>query len=151
MFEKLIRLFRKEDGDSIIDFQQGLDLTGVPVCTFRQGSKSINLMLDTGASKNLIDKRILKDLDYKMLLGQDTMMDVNGNETVCMGIHMDINFMKENYSSDFMVCDMSRTFEDIKKSTGVTIHGILGSGFFRKYRSVLDFGTLKIHLKKEEK
>ena len=35
-----------------MSFKQGMDLTGIPVCTFNQGDKKLNFILDTGSTDN---------------------------------------------------------------------------------------------------
>ena len=47
-----------------------------------------------------------------------------------------------------MVCDMKTAIENIRKETGVTVHGILGSRFFKQYESILDFSVFKPYVKK---
>ena len=44
--------------------------------------------------------------------------------------------------------DMSSSFDVIKRSTGVNIHGILGTAFFNKYKYILDFDKLIAYSKK---
>ena len=41
-----------------------------------------------------------------------------------------------------MISDLDKPFNNIKKESGVTIHGILGNNFFKKYKYVLDFDKL---------
>ena len=43
---------------------------------------------------------------------------------------------------------MKTAFENIKKETGVTVHGILGSRFFKQNESILDFCEFKAYFKK---
>ena len=43
---------------------------------------------------------------------------------------------------------MSDAFGHIKKDTGVTVHGIIGSLFFNEFKYVLDFDELIAYSKK---
>ena len=45
---------------------------------------------------------------------------------------------------------MKEAFGNIKKETGVTIHGILGSDFFTRYKYVLDFDKLIFYKKSND-
>ena len=52
------------------------------------------------------------------------------------------------FKYNFQVVDLSPTFNTIKEQTGVIIHGILGSCFFREYKYILDFNNLVAYSKK---
>ena len=42
-----------------MSFRESLDLTDLPIITFRQGKEKINLILDTGSSKSVIIPEVL--------------------------------------------------------------------------------------------
>jgi hypothetical protein len=44
--------------------------------------------------------------------------------------------------NNFIVRDMADAFNEVKSNSGVTIHGILGSDFFQKYKYVINFNEL---------
>ena len=46
------------------------------------------------------------------------------------------------------IYDLDEPFAQIKKETGVTVHGILGSRFFKQNESILDFCEFKAYFKK---
>lgn len=50
-----------------MSFRETMDLTGLPIVTFRQGENKINFILDTGAAASLVDKRYLTLLNIQRL------------------------------------------------------------------------------------
>ena len=57
-------------------------------------------------------------------------------------------FGNKGYTYNYLINDMSQAFGQIKDSTGVNLHGIIGSKFFNKFRYVLDFAELIAYSKK---
>jgi hypothetical protein len=41
-----------------------------------------------------------------------------------------------------MSADISQTLIALKEEYGVTVHGLLGTGFFTKYKYILDFNEM---------
>ena len=72
---------------------------------------------------------------------------MDGIDHVCPYCLVDISYKDIHYPAYFMVCDMKTSFDNIKKETGVTVHGILGSRFFKEYKSILDFAEFKAYFK----
>ena len=122
-----------------VSFKEALDLTGLPIVTFKQEENKINLLLDTGSSKSVILPSILNVFKHEKLNEEGVVYGMEGNiiETVFVSIDFILN--NTNYSEKFQVVDMSSAFNSLKQDTGVTIHGILGNSFFEKYGYVIDY------------
>lgn len=125
-----------------MSFRESLDLTDLPIITFRQGKEKINLILDTGSSKSVIIPEVLNILIHNKLEGCGTIMGMEGSlkETE----YTDIEFYNNSnkYSETFTIVDMSEAFTRLKEMHGVTIHGILGNSFFTKYDFTIDYNKL---------
>lgn len=125
-----------------MSFRESLDLTDLPIITFRQGKEKINLILDTGSSKSVIIPEVLNRLIHNKLEGCGTIMGMEGSlkETE----YTDIEFYNNSnkYSETFTIVDMSEAFTRLKEMHGVTIHGILGNSFFTKYDFTIDYNRL---------
>lgn len=125
-----------------MSFRESLDLTDLPIITFRQGKEKINLILDTGSSKSVIIPEVLDRLIHNKLEGCGTIMGMEGSlkETE----YTDIEFYNNSnkYSETFTIVDMSEAFTRLKEMHGVTIHGILGNSFFTKYDFTIDYNKL---------
>lgn len=146
MFKKLIKtLFSPKNP---IPFGQGLDLTGLPIVTLRQGEKKLNFVLDTGSNHNIIDNHVLPEIKHTMTNMCSDIYGIDGNKTSNRFCIITVSYKDVNYEYEYQVCDMSNAFDNIKQETGVTVHGIIGSGFFQKFQYVLDFKDLIAYSRK---
>lgn len=132
-----------------ISFKESLDLTDLAIITFVYGEdKKLNFMLDTGSNMNHIIPSIVKSLKIET---DDVEIPVTGigntsSNKVCK---LSFNYQDREYSDMFCITpSLSKTFKSIKDECGVTIHGIIGNGFFQKYKYVLDFSELAAYEKK---
>ena len=137
-----IRYYRRENKD-YMSFRESLALSDLPVITFFQNGIKLNFLFDTGANISVINKSMLNSLSYKET---DRISKISGIGGGLSDIPIvDIEF---TYKDGFQVVDMSNTFSAIKKSTGVTIHGMIGNAFMQKYKYVLDFDEMIAYSKK---
>lgn len=130
-----------------LSFRDSMDLVELPVVTFHHGKKKLNLLLDTGSSESIINSTELDKIVYKELEGQKPLMGMEGNIQMNKVITTVISYSALKFDHPFIAADMSDAFGKIKKETGVTIHGILGSDFFSRYKYVLDFDKLVFYKK----
>lgn len=125
-----------------MSFQNSMDLAELPVVTFHQGEKRINLLLDTGSNICVIDKSFLKEVKHIKLDVETNISGLEGNKQRANVCVLKMSYKDKDYEYPYVVKDMMTVFNDIKKSTGVTVHGMLGSSFFNKFKYVLDFDEL---------
>ena len=138
------KLFGKREE---ISFRQSFDLTELAVVTFYQGETKVNLLLDTGSNNNVIDKTSLEALYYEEEGMTSELAGLEGNAQTCKVCNITLHYKDKEYTYPYVVADMSKIFADIKKTTGVTVHGVMGSKFFHKYKYVLDFDKLVAYSK----
>lgn len=138
--------FYKSD-NYVLSFKESMDLTDLPVITFYNGEEKLNFLLDTGSDKSYINKHILKRLSYEKSNFKTSAMGIDGTPKECNAIQMHIHYKDLDFNELFFVMDLKDSFDTIKKESGVTINGILGSVFFRKYGYMLDFEKLKVKIK----
>lgn len=131
----------KRRGPSM-SFREALDLTDLPIITFRQGKEKFNLILDTGSSGSVIIPSALEGLNYNKLEGAGTIMGMEGSVKETEYVDMEFYNNSNIYSETFTVVDMSEAFARLKEIHGVTVHGILGNSFFTKYDFTIDYNKL---------
>ena len=131
-----------------IDFSAGFNLTDLPIVTFTQGNEKLNFLLDTGSNKSLINASIVNKLNHIPLKSDSTMFGVDGNYTKVEMTVISIFYKGEEYANDFMISDLDKPFSNIKRESGVTIHGILGNNFFVRNKSILNFEEMKAYFQK---
>lgn len=141
MIKKIIRKFLNIHPHAM-SFQNSMDLAELPVVTFRQGDKKINFLLDTGSNNCIIDSNILKNIDHKMLDVETNILGLEGNAQKTGVCTIKMNYKDKEYEYPYVIQDMSAAFDSIKKETGVTVNGMLGSKFFNEFKYVLDFDEL---------
>lgn len=125
-----------------ISFKESMDLTELPIITFYNNTKKLNFLLDTGANVCVINHKDLDNLSYKSIEDTSVVFGMNG-ESIEVGM-VTIDLLKDDvvYTGEFQVIDMSNAFDKVKAESGVTVHGVLGTRFFEKYKYVLDFDKL---------
>lgn len=139
------KIFKKILGikDNEISFKQSFDLTEFAIITFYQGETKLNLLFDSGSNFNILDKSMLPKLKYEATGDKVDMQGIEGTlreeqeEYLIEITHKDVV-----YKCPFTISDMSAPFSNIKRESGVTLHGIVGTEFFNKYKYVLDFDKL---------
>lgn len=146
MIRKFIkRLFGKKYEE--ISFRQSYDLTELAIITFYQGDNKINLILDSGSSDNIIDKSALAKLEYEKVDKEGEIIGLTGNISKTEVCNLKVTYKNTEYEYPYMVADLREPFERLKKTHGVTLHGIIGTNFFNKYKYVLDFEKLVAYSK----
>lgn len=139
------KLFNKIIGNTIssMSFQQAMDLLGLPVITLYQEGKKFNFILDTGSTHNIINKSVLPELNYHIC--EDVKSNLSGIECNKKQVDMcaiNLSYKDKEYPSTYLIGDLDETFADMKKESGVNLHGLLGSSFFNQYRYIIDFNEL---------
>lgn len=147
LFNKIFNNNSNKD-NNVISFKQGMDLTDLPVITLYQGSKRFNLLLDTGSSDNIIDSNIIDGVKHEPIDAKSNLFGLEGKKVTVPMCKITLSYMDNDYEYEYLITDMKEAFTHIKQSTGVSLHGIIGSKFFNTYKYVLDFDKLIAYSKK---
>lgn len=131
-----------------MSFRETMDLIGLPIVTFRNNNRRFNFLLDTGASTSVINSTILSEIKYNKTEFKGTVFGMEGNQVESPLIYIELTYKDKQYSDTFQCVDMTAAFDSVKQEYGVTIHGILSSHFFEKYKYILDFKDLIAYSKK---
>lgn len=146
LINKILGKPKEKQGE--ISFQAGYDLTDLPIVTLKQGDRKLNFLLDTGATDSLIDANVLKTLEHSPTDMCTEVMDINGHRKTANYYVVTLSFKDRDYTFVYASMNMTSAFGDVKKNTGVTVHGIIGSKFFNKFKYILDFDELIAYSKK---
>ena len=139
----------EDANENKISFKETLDLVGIPIVTFSIGEKKLHFVLDTGANKSIINKKIADKLGATAENGTSKVVGIEGKAQDCYYTTLNLNYKDTDYQEKFQVMDMTATFKEIKNTYGVTLHGILGSSFMEKYKYVLNFEEMVAYSKKK--
>lgn len=125
-----------------ISFKESMDLTDLPVITLYNNGKKFNFLLDTGATISVIDSNILDKFNHSKTESTGVLLGMEGNKINVSYVRASLEYKDKTYEEDFQVVDMSASFGEVKAESGVTLSGILGNSFFKKYQYILDFNSL---------
>lgn len=131
-----------------ISFRESLDLADLPVVTMYNNGRKLNFLLDTGSNISHIDAGI-DSLDCEEVKKECFDITTAGGELKGgeKWLRIPLVYKKQSFSEDFMALGLHEVFAQIKRETGVQIHGILGNSFFTKYRYILDFDEMVAYSK----
>lgn len=137
-----VHLYRnKRKEQTKISFKEGLDLTELPIVTFKQGDKKLHFLLDTGSNISYINSDVIKDIEVEDLDASSNTVGVGGTmETKHYNIK--IGYKDQEFVEEFGALDLSGAFSSIEAESGIKLHGIIGNRFFEKYKYILDFREL---------
>ena len=138
----------EEKVSNTMSFREALALAELPVVTFYQGDKKLNLLLDTGANISIIDKEVASTISTKETPRVSKITGIGGSVKDVAIVDIILQYKNSTFKDGFQVTDMSSTFSAIKNTTGVTIHGIIGNRFMQKYKYILDFDKMIAYSKK---
>lgn len=126
-----------------MSFREAMDLAELPVVTFYQGTEKFNFLLDTGSNHSHISVEAEERIKGVPMVGSENVQGVGGAMAVDRAVNATIEYKSKSYEVLLLVGEhLSDTFRTIKETTGVQVHGILGSSFLSDNRYVLDFDEL---------
>lgn len=139
----------KSNGEPHMSFKESMDLVELPIITFYNNGKKLNFLLDTGANNSIINKSVIKDLDYKECTENLDTFGIDGEVKPSMPTcTMEVKYKDNSFEDTFTILNMDSAFRQVKEDSGVQLHGILGSLFFQKYEYVIDFKSLVAYIRK---
>lgn len=131
--------YHKGKKKGIASFKDYLELTDLPIITFKQGKRKLNFILDSGANYSVINKKVEEELKSEETSKQSVVLGIHGEVTRTNIKTISFSHGKDVFIEDFQVMDISKTVDKYEKHKGVTIHGVLGNAFMQAYKYVIDF------------
>lgn len=127
---------------AIQSFKKGMDLTDLPIVSFYQGDVKLNFILDTGASYNVLDAKILSRIEHTKRAYDVSVYGLAGKiqSEVCS---VNLEYQGKKYKTEFAVnSEEQSVFDVFKTRDGLDVHGLIGSAFFHEYHYIIDFDKL---------
>lgn len=132
-----IKLSKKSSNS--ISFYESLHLAGLPIITFTQGNNKFNFVLDSGAYTSVINEDALSFLEHITLQETASCYGVEGKKMKVSTVQADFRYKNCVFTEKFRVMNMTSSFSILKRDSGLTVHGLLSSAFFKKYKYILDY------------
>ncbi len=121
----------------------GLSKTGMPLIAVEMEGENLCFLLDTGATLNLLDKRVFEHLNNgkNELSPIETISNfgIDGIETKVPRIEQVFKFENALFKTKFSIFDTSTAFNKVEVESGIQIHGILGNEFLLENEWIIDF------------
>lgn len=142
---------RKKGGTKIIPME--IQLPGnLPIIALSSNGNTLNFLLDSGSNISHICSEYYDSLNAE-LLGTYENGEVTGLGATNTGITMCRATLSDVLGNEYKVNlsvspQLTTVANNIEKSTGVRIHGLLGMDFLKKYNYVMDFEALEVYSKK---
>lgn len=121
----------------------GLTRTGLPLIVVNIFNHNICLLIDTGSTQNLLDKRVYEYFRDKIkVVSNSNLMGIDGKIISSERINLTFCFEGYDFSTQFSIFDGVKAFDLIEKETELKIHGILGNEFLMDNEWIVDFENL---------
>ena len=122
----------------------------LPVITLTNNGIALNFLIDTGSNISHIIPSVLKDIKGNKIQNNNEIAGIGAitNESSSIEVKVKDTLSKEYDITLVISKGLENSAKYIEQSTGVKIHGLLGTDFLQKYQYVIDFKTLEVYAKK---
>ena len=133
---------RRELAKKNMSFLESINLTGLPIITFHNNDQVVNMVLDTGSNVCLINKSTLPSLKYEIGEVHTNIIGLSGKADDGDTVILPLTYKDWEFDFECWATDLDDMIASLKSEYGVTIHGLLGTGFFQKYKYIIDFNEM---------
>lgn len=134
-----------------MSFMDSLNLTGLPIICFNGIGQTVNMVLDTGSNVSIIDINVLDIIEHtKGKESIEGIIGVSGEIGESSNINVSLTYKEMEFNFECFANDISATVSAVKQEYGVTIHGLLGTDFFTKYKYIIDFNEMVAYSLKKQ-
>ena len=134
-----------------ISFKESLDLVELPIITFMNNDKKLNLLIDSGSDISYLCSKVISELN---LTSEEEKVELNiitgikSVDSICNKVKLNLSFKDNNFVEKFIILpELDQQFDNIKKENGVKIDGVLGNSFLSKYKYIIDYKDLSVYMK----
>lgn len=149
----ILKMIRDEvkKGKTKISFKESLDLVELPVITFMNNNKKLNLLIDSGSDISYLCSKVVPELNLKSekeKVELNIITGIKSTDSVCNKVKLNLSFKDNNFEEEFIILpELDQQFDAIKKENGVKIDGVLGNSFLSKYKYIIDYKDLSVYMK----
>ena len=115
-----------------------------PVVRMTLNGKKIWVLLDTGASVNLLDINAQRKYDFGVYNRPNNTVNVVGFASSEIELPrvdgIDLRYQGVRLQDEFLAHDLTDVINSVKQESMITISGIIGYSMMRKYGFVIDMG-----------
>ena len=131
-----------------ISIKESLDLAQLPIITFYEGKVKLNFLLDTGSSHSHISTSVADKLTGSPVDVDYSFTATTGVSTCSKAMDVNLNYKDKNFKTTVFINEnLDSAFKEVKKDSGIQLHGILGSDFLKEHKYILDFAKFVAYSK----
>lgn len=139
----LVGYLNKEKPNYSFSFEDTLDVHKVPIVSFEHNGKTVNFIIDSGASQSLINTKSIKQFDYKLIENaSSSVYGVDGNRVKAALAHVELTKEKHKFKEVFQIMSIPG-LDNMNQKSDIEIHGILGSSFLKRYQFLINYKHLR--------
>lgn len=141
----VVSMFTHKDADlKFLNFEK----MDIPYVTIDIQGVKCNMIIDSGSGVSIFDENFFlhSGIMYTSTNKAVDVTGIEGNEKTMNIISVSFKFSGRTLTEEFSIHDCTPMFMNFKKLYGIEIHGILGSSFFNKYDSIIDYQKLCINI-----
>ena len=123
--------------------------SGLPLIAATLFDKNICLLIDTGSTMNLLDKKVHEYFKDKIsVISSSELIGIDGIKQSAERVNLSFTFEDTEYNTHFNLFDTTLAFNQVEKDSDIQIHGILGNEFLVENEWILDFEKLAVYSNK---
>lgn len=136
----------KEKYGYMFSFEDTIGIVKVPVVSFEHNGKTVNFIIDSGASHSIIDSACIDEFEYKPIesANSTSVRGINGDKVKTALAYVELTSEGHTFSDVFQVCPVP-TLKWQEEKYGIHISGLLGSQFLKKYRFLINYKHLNAY------
>lgn len=124
----------------------------LPIISLSSNNKIFNFLLDSGSNMSHICPEYHTALDAELydIIGGEEVKGLGSNNILNKSCRTNLkDILGNKYEVDMAVSEgFTHVAKDIENSTGVKIHGLLGTDFLNRYNYIIDFKSLEVYPQK---
>lgn len=122
-------------------FEDSITLCKLPIVSFEHNGKTVNFLIDSGASHCIINSNSISIFNHKLVKTDSHVYGLDGNRFKTNLAFIELTKNGRTFQDTFQVLPVPG-LENIKKSFNVEVHGILGNTFLKKYQFLINYKHL---------
>lgn len=130
------------------DFSERINKYGLILTSIYIKGKQAVMLIDTGATNNVIDLNFIKENDIKIpTLVKGKLFGFNSDSEFIFTKQIIKDILVENVfktNIEFTITDFEKTTKMFMDEYGIKFNGILGNDFLIKHNATIDFNNKKI-------
>lgn len=137
-----------EKPDYVFTFENTMGTYKVPIVSFKHNGKTVNFIIDSGATHSIINSSSINEFDCANMENmKGSVFGIDGNKIETNLVNVTIT--KDNYEFNdiFQVLPIPG-IDKLNDTEDITVHGLLGSTFLKKYKFHIDYKRLEAYCKK---